>query len=424
MARFEFGSGNLGKILALPKYVAGAIATRFVPRRPGHWVFGSGAGIGEGALVLHDYVRAHHPEIRCLWLAGSDEELRVAQAAGIDAVLKRGRDGWRATASAAVIVVTHGYGDVNRYAVRGGYVVQLWHGIPMKKLHLDSRQALRLPLLGSNALVRSIMAAAYRRAGRGLGLVTSSSPMAAERMRSALGVAGDNVAVTGDPRDDALARFAASPQAGMAGTGSALVRGLCGDEHSRATTILYAPTWRDGGRDPAVPTDSQWQEIARFLRDADATLLIRSHPLGDGNYDAGPACSDRIALCGNDVIHEITPHLTGIDVLITDYSSIAYDFSLLRRPIVFFAPDASQYAATRGTYEPWTEFAGPAATATWQQTVAALGSLLEDGTARTSNLTHTDRLRERAHSFRDGQSAQRVYEQIVLRCPAATGATP
>ena len=42
--------------------------------------------------------------------------------------------GWWATARAGVVVVTHGQGDVNRYATSGAFLVQLWHGIPLKRI--------------------------------------------------------------------------------------------------------------------------------------------------------------------------------------------------------------------------------------------------------------------------------------------------
>ena len=55
----------------------------------------------------------------------------------------------------AVVVVTHGFGDVNRYAVTGAFVVQLWHGIPLKRIGLDSAETLRPPAaLGRGILSR------------------------------------------------------------------------------------------------------------------------------------------------------------------------------------------------------------------------------------------------------------------------------
>jgi len=139
MASFTFGAGNARKVLRLPLYALGALATLLVPRTPRLWVFGSGIGVGEGALPLYRAARQALPDsVRLVWLAGSSAELTAAIAAGLDAERRSGWRGFRLTLRARVLVVTHGFGDVNRYATRGGFVVQLWHGIPLKRLHLDS----------------------------------------------------------------------------------------------------------------------------------------------------------------------------------------------------------------------------------------------------------------------------------------------
>ena len=58
------------------------------------------------------------------------------------------------------------------------------------------------------------------------------------------------------------------------------------------------------------------------------------------------------------VVADITPVLPAADVLVTDYSSIAYDFALLARPMLYLTPDLEQYAASRGFYESIEVFCG------------------------------------------------------------------
>ena len=81
MASFTFGAGNARKVLRLPLYALGALATLLVPRTPRLWVFGSGIGVGEGALPLYRADRAALPDsVRLVWLAGSSAELTAALA--------------------------------------------------------------------------------------------------------------------------------------------------------------------------------------------------------------------------------------------------------------------------------------------------------------------------------------------------------
>ena len=51
---------------------------------------------------------------------------------------KRSLRGFWLTARAGVVVITHGFGDVNRYAVSDAFIVQLWHGIPLKRISSTS----------------------------------------------------------------------------------------------------------------------------------------------------------------------------------------------------------------------------------------------------------------------------------------------
>src|SRR4051812_46380181 len=278
MASFTFGAGNARKVLRLPLYALGALATLLVPRTPRLWVFGSGIGVGEGALPLYRAARSALPDsVRLVWLAGSSAELTAALAAGLDAEHRNGWRGFRLTLRARVLVVTHGFGDVNRYAPRGGFVVQLWHGIPLKRLHLDSDATLRVSFLPNHRLVRAVLTRAYRLAGRGIGLFPVASALVAPRIVSAFGVPSNRAAITGDPRDDVLLAGSADERRGAA---RALLRAAVGELPRGARVILSAPTWRDGGVDPGAPDDATWGLIADWLERTNAVLLVRTHPLG------------------------------------------------------------------------------------------------------------------------------------------------
>jgi CDP-glycerol glycerophosphotransferase len=407
MARFTFGAGNARKLLRLPLYAIGALATLVVPRTRRLWVFGSGVGVGEGALPLYRAARARLDDTRLVWLASTDAELAEARRLGLDAERKSGWRGFRLTLRAQVLVVTHGFGDVNRFATRGGFVVQLWHGIPLKRLHLDSPATLRVSFLPDHRLVRTLVARAYRWAGRGIRLFPVASELVAARIASAFGIPRSRIVVTGDPRDDSLI----APCDPVLDSGG-------------ARTILYAPTWRDGDPDPAVPSPAQWATIAAWLQTRDAVLYLRSHPLGAGDYAAGPATSDRIRMLGSDVVRDVNTVLPEIDVLLTDYSSIAFDFALLGRPIVFLAADLEQYAKRRGLYDPYREFSGGRHATGWDGALAALGDALDGDPVA---VRHSAWLRDEYVDVA-GDATGRVLDEILARTrggtPPAIGERP
>jgi len=414
MARFTFSAGNARVLARAPLYALGALTAVFVPRSPRRWVFASGIGLGEGALALHDYARTVDPERHLTWLASSSAELAEARARGMHALPKRGPRGLWATLRAGVVVVTHGFGDVNRFGVSGARVVQLWHGIPLKRLHLDTGATFRLPLVGSLPGVGRVMAALYRRAGAQIALFPVASELVAARIRSAFGLPASRVIVTGDPRDDVLltgtapSRRAAARELILAALTAAGGAPLPAD----GPLVLYAPTWRDGATDAAIPSPAEWQAIATWADRTGATLLIRSHPLGAGSYADGAALSPRIHLLGRDALADVTPALPALDVLVTDYSSIAFDASIAQVPSVFFAPDLAQYLATRGLYAPYREFAGGDPATTWAETLARIDDTLA-GPGREAALAHALWLRDELVDHLDGRATERVHAAVL-----------
>ncbi|PJJ71648.1 CDP-glycerol glycerophosphotransferase (TagB/SpsB family) [Diaminobutyricimonas aerilata] len=405
MARFTFSAGNARKLVRLPLYGLGAVTTFLVPRSSRRWVVGSGIGVGEGALPLVRAVREHLPEVRVVWLAGDERELAEARAAGLEAAVKTSASGFRHTLRSKVLIVTHGFGDVNRYAVRGGFVVQLWHGIPLKRLHLDSPAALRVSFLPDHPLVRRLIARAYRTAGRQISLFPVASEPAARRIATAFGLPPERVRVTGDPRDDVLLRD--TPAVRRERARDALASAV-GELPDGAPVLLYAPTWRDGAPDPAVPTEAEWEAIGSALDELDAVLLVRSHPLGAGDYAVGADRFARIRMLGSDLLRDVTPVLPAVDVLITDYSSIAFDHALTDGSIVFFAPDAAQYATRRGLYRPYREFSGGHHHRDWAGTLDAVRAALSAPEDR-----HARRLADEHHDVRDGFATERVLAAIL-----------
>ena len=112
--------------------------------------------------------------------------------------------------------------------------------------------------------------------------------------------------------------------------------------------ILYAPTWRestDGGKSYAIKPPIHFHEWEKELGN-EYVVLFRAHHqttkvLGVEYNDFVRNASDYPAV--NDL-------MIAADILITDYSAIAFDYSILCRPIFCYAYDYDSYLAERGTY--------------------------------------------------------------------------
>ncbi|CDK01261.1 putative glycosyl/glycerophosphate transferase [Microbacterium sp. C448] len=407
MASFSFGAGNAAKLARIPLYAAGRLATLVIPRSRDEWVFGCGAGIGDGALALWQRVAADaRPAV---WLTGSDSEAADASALGIPHVRRMSWRGFWCTSRARVIVVTHGFGDVNRYAVSGAFVAQLWHGIPLKRIGLDSPETLRSSILPRSRLLRRALGAMYRGAARQIDLLPAASPLVRGRLESAFGLPDARVPVTGEPRVDVLSM--GTPGERRERARAVLARaGLPPLGDSRL--VLYAPTWRDGEPDPAIPTPAQWRQLIEMLEARDAVLLVRSHPLGAGDYEP-PFATDRVLALGSSRLRDATPALPALSALITDYSSMAFDASLVPLPVLFLAPDVEEYARRRGFYGRFSDVAGTDPGTTWDDTVAQLDALLADPVVRAERIARAADLSASVHTYRDGENTARVYRAIL-----------
>jgi CDP-glycerol glycerophosphotransferase (TagB/SpsB family) len=409
VASFSFGAGNARKLLSLPLYAMGRAVTLVVPRTPDRWVFGCGVGIADGALAL--WHRAAADGVPAVWLVGSDREACDAAARGIPAVRKQSLRGFWLTARARVVVVTHGFGDVNRFAVTGAVLVQLWHGIPLKRIGLDSPETTRVPRAlqqrpGSTVLA-AVLAGMYRSATRRIDVLPAASDLVRGRLESAFSLRNRAVPVTGEPRVDVLSQGTAEERRLRARAAIERIAGPLDDRR----LVLYAPTWRDGADDPAVPDAADWTIIENTLRAHNALLLVRSHPLGAGDYTRASGDTHARPL-GADVVIDVTPLLPGIDVLVTDFSSLMFDASLVPIPIVFFAPDAEEYERRRGLYGRYDEVTAGDAADTWTSAIAQVGVVLSDNDERGRRIAHAEALSQRMHAYRDGGNTDRVYRVI------------
>ncbi|MEU2898338.1 bifunctional glycosyltransferase/CDP-glycerol:glycerophosphate glycerophosphotransferase [Streptomyces sp. NPDC001273] len=211
---------------------------------------------------------------------------------------------------------------------------------------------------------------------------------------------------SGSPRNDVLAL--AGPDSGRE------VRARLGVPEGD-TVVLYAPTRRDYRRDGLV----ERIDLARFAADLGEgrTLVVRLHPsLADG-----PAHGLGLAeLHRRGVLVDATDEpeaqdvLLAADVLVTDYSSIMFDYANLDRPIVVYADDWDAFRASRGAYLDITAEAPGHVARSYRE----LAWLFDSGTWRDEE---ADRLRsafrERYCEFDDGRAAERVVRALMLGEP-------
>jgi CDP-glycerol glycerophosphotransferase (TagB/SpsB family) len=160
--------------------------------------------------------------------------------------------------------------------------------------------------------------------------------------------------------------------------------------------ILYAPTYREYDHD-AVPVDDVLR-LAEALPE-DHVVLMRLH-----SFTRGAVAPGRVVDAGAASVEDAC---LAADVLITDYSSIMFDYAVLDRPIVIHVPDWDTYREMRGTTFDITAEAPGAVTRSAEELAGAFAS----GAVRDAAEPRAA-FRERFCSLEDGGAAERVVRAV------------
>lgn len=162
--------------------------------------------------------------------------------------------------------------------------------------------------------------------------------------------------------------------------------------------LLYAPTFRDWELDAETVTLPNLSALTD-----EYTVLVRLHPFVADKLDPQSLSDGIVNVCGYPDLNEL---LAVSDVLVTDYSSVFIDFSLLEKPAVFYIYDYETYVKERGGFylDFKTDLPGPVAFSE-EELLKALYNLKPDlKKIRAFNQIH--------NTFNDGKVSQRVAEEL------------
>ncbi|WP_404433567.1 CDP-glycerol glycerophosphotransferase family protein [Microbacterium lacus] len=311
------------------------------------------------------------PEVTRYW---SVVDLSVVVPEGAIAVVDGSPDWWRARGASRLLVVNDWLR--RRFARRKGQVViQTWHGTPLKRL------ALHRPGFDPRRM------AAVLKESRRWNVLLAQNAYAARILGKAYAFLTRPTWVEGYPRNDVLV--------GGDGADARSALGIGPDER----VILYAPTWRD---DRAEIVD--FLDPVALAADVDAVVLVRGHSrtLEPGRDARGPRVIDVTGF------PDTSRLLLAADALITDYSSVMFDFSVTSKPMYFFVPDMEHYRGElRGFYFDLAAHAPGPVVRSHDELVSAIRA--DDAAPFAATYAQW---REKFNARDDGHAAERVVARI------------
>jgi CDP-glycerol glycerophosphotransferase (TagB/SpsB family) len=319
------------------------------------WLFGStfGSRFSDSPRYFYLYVSQNHSDdINAIWISAQPEIVDLLTKNGLKAYLRDSREGRYYIKHAGAYFYDNYVKDIDFWHSGGALHFNMWHGVPLKKIQHDNRfDRFRNPkgfLQWLNGVPRRLTDEKKH------DYILATSEFYAPVFSGAFKT--KKVIVNGYPRCDMLKELE---------NGKTGIKNILSIEEQRVYDIIsecsrkgmkiifYMPTFRE--------TETMFLDImnldkfSSYLKENNALFVVKLHcksklakALDDKNFESIVQMKQ-----GSD------PYscLKFSDVLVTDYSSIYFDYLLTGKPIVFFDYDKKEYlASSRELYFDYDEF--------------------------------------------------------------------
>lgn len=343
--------------------------------------------------AIYEHMKNHCPEYRLIWVSERGYEktfnahhLPYVRRYSLHWVLLMGRAGYWVT--------NIRFPEWFHKPAHTIYL-QTWHGTPLKKLALDTEEY----FLGGTT-VEQYKKNFVKESGMWDYLV-SPNRYSSEIFTRAFGFNGTMIE-TGYPRNDFLYRANDHETIEQ-------IKERCGLPKDKKI-ILYAPTWRD---DQFYTKGKYKFKLDLDLKQMRATLgkdyliIIRLHYLIADQLDLSGYRGFAYDFSRHEDIREL--YLIS-DLLITDYSSVFFDYANLKRPMIFFTYDLESYKNhLRGFYFDFERMAPGPIVRTTGQVIKSIRDIEDTGFAVGSNFVP---FFDQFCDLEDGHASERVVNRV------------
>ena len=392
-----------GQLFLLPVYWLSFL----VPRDKGIWLFGStfGRRFADNPKYLYLYVSQHKNElgIRPIWISHDKHIVEFLEINGYEAYRYHSMKGIWYALRGKVYLFDNYSKDINFWQSGGAVKVNLWHGIPLKKIQADNIfDKYRHP---------EKLWDRWRNLPRNLSdekphhyVVATSKfmePIFASAFRTR------RVLINGYPRNDSMLSdntvyLHTDLEQHLSDQIQMEIR------ENRLKMVYYMPTFRD--------SETKFFEVVdlgrlnEFLKSNCLLFCVKLHPKSKLRKEFEEIRSKNIILIDADTDpYVFIPYSS---LLVTDYSSIYFDYLLSGKPIVFFDYDLKEYLRdTREMYFDYEAYTPGRKAATFEELQEALLEALSD-----ENLYREERNKMIEQMFKDGKKdASKTLVQKLMK---------
>jgi len=360
----------------------------FIPKNKEIWIFGSYHNkFQDNTKYFFEYIVNNYRNIRAFWLTNDNKIYHILKEKGYNVLKKYSLHGFWISSKAKVIIVTSYRHNVNSYAIRNAFVVNLWHGTVLKKMEYDIPHDYNNNFSQKRKIFKklSLLFPFYK---LNYDMITAPSETYKKIFAQAFRINPIKVPITGVPSNDIFVNISVSS--------------------NENKVILYLPTFRMNKLFDYFSYNFDAEKWQQMLEEKQYYLIIKLHPnesKKDNKYLKKFFRFSRIMF--NTVGEDVYELLLKTDLLITDYSSVANDFSVAQKPILFFAPDYDEYISKeRPIYFNYQEVTGNNRFDNWEK----LRKFIKNKST-LKEIENTDFIKN-VIPFKDGRCSERIYNSI------------
>jgi CDP-glycerol glycerophosphotransferase len=353
-------------------------------------VFGStnGQAFAGNPKVVFDYL-CEHSNYNCVWITASERVFNELIRKNYQAILSKNMiQSIKILKAAKYIFISHGFGDIFYIDFSpDSRLIHLAHGISFKKGGHDLE----------TTLMSHVEKAINKRLVDHMNLLIDASEETKKFKMSRFGLRSNRIVVTGYPRNDILINHTKELD-------NRIKKKLnIKEDHE---VLLYAPTFRDYNYKFPL-TKPFLEKLEEFLIKQNKYFLYKPHPFTE-NIDLSKY-KNIISIERNVDIIDL---LIIADVLITDYSSVFYDYLLTMRPIIFFADDLERYTKVRDFYFDYETFVPGPFVKSGDELIETLKNFNQwDAKFKEKRKF----MRDQFNKYHDGRSTERIVELLKLK---------
>jgi CDP-glycerol glycerophosphotransferase len=277
--------------------------------------------------------------------------------------------------------------------------IQIWHGVPLKKIELDTNIELRK----SNLIfikLRNLFGSRYPK----YNCIVSTSELISTRAFSSA-FKTKSIINSGYPRNDILFNTARDEQ--LLGTDIENYYKILKYRESGHKIILYTPTFRDSGGNILIDSGIDLEILSQFAVNNKIIFILKFHPNPDKYNDLKNIQN----IIEYDNTADIYPVFRISDLLITDYSSTFFDYLLLNKPIIFFSFDLEKYLQEdREMYFDYDKYTPGTKVSNQSELQKEILKIFIDKI--DCHKDHRKQILNKAFLYKDGNSSKRLWNHI------------